>query len=55
MTTFRIEYLVDYIIKHFYFLLKQLSSRFSKNKNENILKLTVNTGEVMFSGEIYYY
>ena len=24
-----------------------------KKKNEKILKLTVNTGQVMFSGEIY--
>ena len=37
--------------------LKQLSSRCSKNKNKmkKIIKLTVNTGQVMFSGEIYYY
>jgi len=35
--------------------LKQLSSSFSKNKKWKILKLTVNTGQVMFSGEIYYY
>jgi len=36
--------------------LKQLTSRCSKiyKKNENIIKLTVNTGQVMFSGEIYY-
>ena len=33
--------------------LKQLSS--SCSKNEKIIKLTVNTGPVMFSGEIYYY
>jgi len=26
-----------------------------KIKNEKILKLTVNTGQVMFRGEIYYY
>jgi len=26
-----------------------------KIKNEKIIKLTVNTGQVMFSGEIYYY
>jgi len=24
-------------------------------KNEKILKLTISTGQVMFSGEIYYY
>ena len=36
--------------------LKQLSSRCSKNKIwKQILKLTVNTGQVMFSGEICYY
>jgi len=36
--------------------LKQLSSRFSKNKNwKKKLKLTLNSGQVMFSGEIYYY
>ena len=33
--------------------LKQLTSRFSKSKK--IIKLTVNTGQVMFSGEIFYY
>jgi len=33
--------------------LKQLSSRCSKNKKW--IKLTVNTGQVIFSGEIYYY
>ena len=32
--------------------LKQLSSRCSKIY---ILKLTVNTGQIMFSGKIYYY
>jgi len=26
-----------------------------KNKNKKILKITVITGKVMFSGEIYYY
>jgi len=26
-----------------------------KNNNEKIIKLTVNTGQVMFSGKIYYY
>jgi len=37
-------------------LLKQLSSRCSKNiKMKKIIKLTVNTGQVMFSGKIYYY
>ena len=30
-------------------------ARAQKIKNEKILKLTVNTGQVMFSGEIYYY
>jgi len=35
------------------FILKQLSSKCLKN--EKILKLPVNTGQVMFSGEIYYY
>jgi len=36
--------------------LKQLFSRCSKNKKwMKILKLMLNTGQVMFSGEIYYY
>ena len=35
------------------FLLKQLSSKCSKNKRWKIIKLTVNTGQVMFSGEFY--
>ena len=35
--------------------LKQLSYRCSKIKNEKIIKLTVNIGQVMFGGEIYYY
>ena len=39
-------------------LLKQLSPDAEKNKKikmEKIIKFTVNTGQVMFSGEIYYY
>jgi len=36
--------------------LKQLSSRCSKNKkNDFLIRLTINTGQVMFSEEIYYY
>jgi len=36
-------------------ILKQLSSRYSKKIKKNKIKLPVNTGQVMFSGEIYYY
>ena len=37
-------------------VLKQLTSRCSKNKKwKNNNKITVNAGQVMFSGEIYYY
>ena len=40
----------------YYPLLKQLSSRYSKNKRtKKKMKLKVNTGQVMFIGEIYYY
>jgi len=44
-----------------YLLVKREQCVFSCNmqlqkiKNEKIIKLTVNTGQVMFSGEIYYY
>jgi len=39
------------------FFLKQLTSRYSKNKNKNekMIKLRVNTGQVMLSEEIHYY
>jgi len=43
-------------VLYYLLFLKQLTSRCAKNKkNKKILKLTVNTGQVMFSGEIYYY
>jgi len=35
--------------------LKQFSPDAQKIKMKKILKLTVNTGHVIFSGEIYYY
>jgi len=41
-------------VLYYLLFLKQLTSRCAKNKNKKN-KLTVNTGQVMFSGEIYYY